>query len=98
MSEAKASSGFILDTPDQIRTFQILAIIHGLRMEIVMQKNGLPPTACPTKGRALSAARRELVRAGLVKPRARLTRTRALQLVIDNKTELCKPVKKGTAP
>lgn len=52
----------ILDTPEKIETYRLLATLHGLRMERRIQlEHGFPPTACPTRGRALGSARHILV-------------------------------------
>ena len=65
-------AGIILDRPEQIEAYRILATYHGLRMEIGTQGRGWPPTACPTRGRALGSARRILGTYGVAGP----TRTR----------------------
>ena len=69
----------ILDTPDQIEAYRILATYHGLRMEIEMPKKhpGLcTPASLPTRGRALASARRLIAQYKLPGPR----RTRAQAL------------------
>lgn len=47
----------VMDTPDGIKFYRYVATLHGLRMEIDAVARGWPPTACPTRGRALDSAR-----------------------------------------
>jgi len=58
----QASQGLIMDTPEAIELYRLMATYHGVKMERTMQlERGFPPTACPTRGRALASARRILV-------------------------------------
>lgn len=50
----------VLDKPDQIEGYRILATAHGLALEIGLQGRGWPPTGGPTRGMALASARRIL--------------------------------------
>jgi len=67
----------VIDTPEGIRKYRRAAIIHGLALEIKMNSMGIPPTACPTRGRALHAAKQELEHPG------RITRVAAYHSMID---------------
>lgn len=50
----------VLDTPDQIEAFRLIAIVRGLELEIKLTSHGWPAVGGPTRGRALRAARRTL--------------------------------------
>jgi hypothetical protein len=51
MTKKKREETVVLDTPNQIKDYQCLAALHGVKMEIRMQEHyGFPPTACPTRG------------------------------------------------
>lgn len=47
----------VFDTPEKIEGYRLIATYHGLKMELNVQlHHGFPPTACPTRGRALRTA------------------------------------------
>lgn len=74
----------VIDTPQGIEAYRLIATRTGLKLEIDMQeKYGFPPTGSPTRGMALASAKRILIAAGRVDPRGRLTRKRAYTLLCE---------------
>lgn len=62
----------VIDTPEGIEAYRRAAVVRGLKLEIEMQtKYGVAPTACPTRGMAFLAGKRDLKRAGRPIPRTR---------------------------
>lgn len=83
------SDAMVFDTPESIEGYKLLAILHGLAMEInTMRRYGFPPTACPTRGRAFASAKRELVKAGMLEPDSRKQRVAVYHLFAKHLTNL----------